>query len=209
MSMKIKTIIIAIMIFACSGVSAQEINLGQDFQSELKTKNEQVTSIKCEFTQTREISIIAEPVSKDGDFYFMKPNNMLLSFNDGDYIKMTEEWFEMKTADNVTTTKVSSNPMLRNLNSILSACIIGDFNKMSRGFAVNYEESATEWTITLIPQRGKAASKISRIIIVFDKLDMSLNLLRMEEKSGDYTAYSFSNKVFNIAVDTNIFNVTK
>ena len=80
---------------------------------------------------------------------------------------------------------------------------------MSRGFAVNYEESATEWTITLIPQRGKAASKISRIIIVFDKLDMSLNLLRMEEKSGDYTAYSFSNKVFNIAVDTNIFNVTK
>lgn len=207
--MKIKTIIIAIMIFACSGISAQEINLEQDFQSELKTKNEQVTSIKCEFTQTREISIIAEPVSKDGDFYFMKPNNMLLSFNDGDYIKMTEEWFEMKTADNVTTTKVSSNPMLRNLNSILSACIIGDFNKMSRGFAVNYEESATEWTITLIPQRGKAASKISRIIIVFDKLDMSLNLLRMEEKSGDYTAYSFSNKVFNIAVDTNIFNVTK
>ena len=207
--MKIKTIIIAIMIFACSGISAQEINLEQDFQSELKTKNEQVTSIKCEFTQTREISIIAEPVSKDGDFYFTKPNNMLLSFNDGDYIKMTEEWFEMKTADNVTTTKVSSNPMLRNLNSILSACIIGDFNKMSRGFAVNYEESATEWTITLIPQRGKAASKISRIIIVFDKLDMSLNLLRMEEKSGDYTAYSFSNKVFNIAVDTNIFNVTK
>ena len=207
--MKIKTIIIAIMIFACSGISAQEINLEQDFQSELKTKNEQVTSIKCEFTQTREISIIAEPVSKDGDFYFMKPNNMLLSFNDGDYIKMTEEWFEMKTADNVTTTKVSSNPMLRNLNSILSACIIGDFNKMSRGFAVNYEESATEWTITLIPQRGKAASKISRIIIVFDKLDMSLNLLRMEEKSGEYTAYSFSNKVFNIAVDTNIFNVTK
>lgn len=197
------------MIFACSGISAQEINLEQDFQSELKTKNEQVTSIKCEFTQTREISIIAEPVSKDGDFYFMKPNNMLLSFNDGDYIKMTEEWFEMKTADNVTTTKVSSNPMLRNLNSILSACIIGDFNKMSRGFAVNYEESATEWTITLIPQRGKAASKISRIIIVFDKLDMSLNLLRMEEKSGEYTAYSFSNKVFNIAVDTNIFNVTK
>lgn len=74
---------------------------------------------------------------------------------------------------------------------------------------VNYVESAAEWTITLTPQRGKAASKISNIVIVFDKEDMSLNLLRIEEKSGDYTAYSFFNKLFNVTIDTHKFNIVK
>ena len=139
----------------------------------------------------------------------MRYNNMLLSFNDGDYIKISSEWFEMKTVGNVTATKVASNPMLKNLNSILSACVVGDFDKISSGFVVGYQQSATEWTVTLTPQRGKAASKISHITIVFDKSDMSLNLLRMDEKSGDYTAYTFWNKLFNVTIDTQIFNVAK
>lgn len=207
--MKNRLFIIAFFTFLCFGVSAQVNNIEQVIQSELKKKNESVTSIKCQFTQTREVSILAKPAIKDGEFYFLKPNNMLLGFNDGDYIKMNSEWFEMKTAGNVATTKVTANPMLKNLHSILTACVVGDFDKMSNGFDVSYEQSATEWTITLTPQRGKAASKISHIIIVFDKADMSLNLLRMEEKSGDYTAYSFSNKQFNVSIDTQIFNVAK
>lgn len=209
MSMRIKLIAAALMLFVCVGVSAQDVSIEHTFQSELKKKNEHVTSIKCKFTQTREVSILAKPVSKDGKFCFLKPSNMLLSFNDGDYIKITSEWFEMSTAGHITATKVASNPMLKNLNSILSACMVGDFEKMSSGFSVTYRPSATEWTIVLTPQRGKAASKISQIIIVFDRSDMSLNLLKMEEKSGDYTAYSFSNKLFNTAIDTQIFNVTK
>lgn len=207
--MKIKLLIIAILSFICHEVSAQVNNIEQTFQSELRKKNETVTSIKCSFTQNRESSFLAKPVVKDGVFYFMKPNNMLLSFNDGDYIKMSSEWFEMKTVGNITSTKVTSNPMLKKLDAILSACVVGDFDKMSNGFAVKYEQTTTEWIITLTPQRGKAASKISNIIIVFDKSNMSLNLLRMEEKSGDYTAYAFSNKLFNVTLDTMIFNHTK
>jgi outer membrane lipoprotein-sorting protein len=179
------------------------------FQSELRRKNEQVNSIQCEFTQTREVSILANPVSKTGTFYFVKPGNMLLAFHDGDFIKMTSQWFEMKTGSNVTTTSVTSNPMLRSLSSILSACVVGDFNKMSSGFAVSYKQQATEWVITLTPQRGKAASKISSIVISFDKRDMSLNELKMVEKSGDYTAYRFTKKQFNVAVDSKLFNVSK
>lgn len=207
--MKIKLIIITLMLFFCSGLSAQSLSTEQAFQTELRKKNEQVTSIKCKFIQTREVSMLAKPVSKEGEFYFLKPNNMLLSFNDGDYIKMTSEWFEMKIAGSVTATKVASNPMLKNLSSILSACVVGDFDKMRSGFMVSYEQSTSEWTLKLTPQRGKAASSISHIVIVFSKADMSLNLLKMVEKSGDYTAYSFSDKQFNVAVDAQLFNVAK
>ena len=117
--MTIRYILLTIALLLGCTVSAQNISTQEN---ELKLKNESVSTIKCHFIQTKEMSVLQNVVQKDGTFYFQRPGNMLLSFDDGDYIKMTEEWFEMKTGESTTTTKVSSNPMLRNLSTILSAC---------------------------------------------------------------------------------------
>lgn len=187
--------------------SAQNGSTEEQFERELKLKNESVTSIKCHFLQTREMSVLQNVVRKEGTFYFQRHGNMLLSFNDGDYIKMTEEWFEMKTGENTTTTKISSNPMLRNLSTILSACVVGDFAQMIRGFSIQVQSQAKQWVVIMTPQRGKAASKISQIVLHFDRETMSLNTLKMVEKSGDYTMYGFSNKQFNVAIDGKLFKI--
>lgn len=200
--MKTKYILLSLLMFVGLVASAQEDDLATQFEQELKSKNEDVTSIRCDFVQTREMSVMEMSVAKEGEFSFQRPGNMLLSFDDSDYIKMSETMFEMKTADNVTTTSISSNPMLKNLSSILSACVIGDFKEMRKGFDVTLLPTETEWHVTMKPTRGKAASKISLIILHFDRDDMSLNLLKMEEKSGDFTLYEFSNKQFNVNLDT-------
>ena len=122
---------------------------------------------------------------------------------------MTEEWFEMKTGESTTTTKVSSNPMLRNLSTILSACVVGNFDQMIRGFSIEVETKLDEWVVIMIPQRGKAASKISQIVLHFDRETMSLNILKMVEKNGDYTMYSFSDKKFNVAIDGELFKINE
>ena len=207
--MKIKLYIAAFFLLAGLSVDAQESSVARTFQEELRSKNEQVTTIRSEFTQTREMAVLASKVSKRGTFYFAKPGNMLLAFVDGDYIKMTSEWFEMKNGESVVKTNVASNPAMRNLSAILSACVAGDFNKMSNGFQVSYEQTTAEWVVRLTPQRGKAASKIACIEIRFEKSDMSLNLLKMAEKNGDYTAYSFTKKQLNTAIDGKLFNISK
>ena len=206
--MKIKLSILATLLLASFGAFAQA-GVESVFQKELLSKNEKITTIKSDFVQTRAMSVLASTVNKKGVFYFVKPSDMLLAFSDGDYIKMTSEWFEMKNGENITATNVASNPMMRSLSSILSACIAGDFDKMRSGFQANYEQTAAEWVVKLVPQRGKAAAKISCIEIRFEKSDMSLNLLKMEEKNGDYTAYTFTKKQFNTAVDGGLFKVSK
>ena len=97
--------------------------------------------------------------------------------------------------------------MLKKLSSILSACVVGDFEKMIRGFNIDVEQSQREWIVTMTPQRGKAVSKISRIVLNFDKENMTLNILKMEEKSGGYTLYKFFDKIFNGTVGDNLFNI--
>lgn len=207
--MKIKLIIVSLLLFMNVKGYTQDLNIEQRFQNELKLKNEQVVSIKCRFIQVQKISVLNNVINKKGNFYFLKPSNMLLSFSDGDFIKMNDKWFEMKTGANVTTTKITSNPMLKNLSSILSACVAGDFDKMSSGFFAEFEEKQNKWIVTLSPKKGKMASKISRIVIHFDKTDMSIDLLKMEEKTGDYTEYSFTDKQFNIGVDSELFKISK
>ena len=192
--MKIRQIILSLMFVLSLACYAQEASVEQLFQTELQEKNEDVIAIKCRFKQTRQVSYLAEAAVKEGDFAFTKPNDILLAFDDGDYIKMTSEYFEMKTGSNVAKTKVSSNPMLKNLSSILSTCVLGEFDKMSAGFNVEIEQQANEWIVNLTPKQSKMAAKISNIIIAFNKADMSLNLLKMVEKSGDYTAYNFTDK---------------
>ena len=203
----IRYILITIALMIGFTASAQNGSTEEQFERELKLKNESVTSIKCHFLQTREMSVLQNVVRKEGTFYFQRPGNMLLSFNDGDYIKMTEEWFEMKTGENTTTTKISSNPMLRNLSTILSACVVGDFAQMIRGFSIQVQSQAKQWVVIMTPQRGKAASKISQIVLHFDRETMSLNTLKMVEKSGDYTMYGFSNKQFNVSIDGKLFKI--
>ena len=203
----IRYILITIALMIGFTASAQNGSTEEQFERELKLKNESVTSIKCHFLQTREMSVLQNVVRKEGTFYFQRPGNMLLSFNDGDYIKMTEEWFEMKTGENTTTTKISSNPMVRNLSTILSACVVGDFAQMIRGFSIQVQSQAKQWVVIMTPQRGKAASKISQIVLHFDRETMSLNTLKMVEKSGDYTMYGFSNKQFNVAIDGKLFKI--
>ena len=187
----------------------QNLDIEQRFQYELKLKNEQVSSIKCNFVQVQKISVLSNVTKKKGVFYFKNQNNILLSFVDGDFIKMNDKWFEMKTGENVTATKISSNPMLKNLSSILSACVVGNFDKMNSGFSIAFEEKQNKWIVILTPKKSKFASKVSRIVIHFDRTNMSIDLLKMEEKSGDYTEYSFSNKQFNINIDSELFKISK
>lgn len=196
--MRIRIIILSLLMMSGFVSFSQEADLASQFEQELRLKNEDVVTIKCDFIQTREMSVIEMDVVKEGEFFFQRPSNMLLSFNDGDYIKMSETIFEMKTAGDVATTSISSNPMLKNLSSILSACVVGDFKQMSKGFEVELRPTETEWQVTMTPKRGKSASKISQITLYFDRNDMSLNMLKMDEKSGDFTMYEFSNKEFNV-----------
>lgn len=207
--MRIRSLLTIVALLWGVVAQAQTSALLQAFTQELKEKNVHTSTIRSNFTQTRSMSILANDVVKSGVFYFVQPDKMLLSFRDGDYIKMSEGWFETKTGGNISKTNISSNPMLKSLNTTLSACMVGDFEQLTRGFDVRVAKETKEWVVTMIPMRGKAISKVSQIELRFDRGDMSLNIMKLVEKSGDYTKYTFSNKSFNKPIEANLFNIVQ
>jgi outer membrane lipoprotein-sorting protein len=207
--MRIKFILTFLILLASIASFAQDNNAMQEFKTDLKALNKDVSSIKCQFVQTREISVLADKVDKSGVFYFLYPGNILFTYDDGDYTKITEEFLEIKSRGKISTTKVSSNPMLKNISTVMSACINADFSNIAKVFTIDARERENEWIVTLAPQRGKAASKIANIVLEFEKEGMSLDKLILKEKSGDSTTYTFSHKQFNIHIDNVLFDTTK
>lgn len=207
--MRIKFILTFLILLASIASFAQDNNAMQEFKTDLKALNKDVSSITCKFVQTREISVLADKVDKSGVFYFLYPGNILLTYDDGDYTKITEELLEIKSRGKISTTKVSSNPMLKNISTVMSACINADFSNIAKVYTIDARERENEWIVTLAPQRGKAASKIANIVLEFEKEGMSLDKLILKEKSGDSTTYTFSHKQFNIHIDNVLFDTTK
>lgn len=189
-------------ILMCFGIflsaNAQENSLNDNkFINELENKTSTIQTITCKFTQTQSLSVLSNKVVKSGMFYYKRPEQILLMFDNGDYIKMTSENFQMKNGNKVNEMKVDSNPMLRELKKILSACMTGDVINTTKDFQHELKQGEANYTVVLNPKKKRAASKIREIMLVFDKKDMCLSKMKMTQPNGDYTLYEFFEKKLN------------
>lgn len=186
-----------ILLFVMSICYANAQNNAEKLSQEMSEKCKNIKTINCKFTQERYTSILTEKNIKKGVFEYEKTDNLKLTFENGDYIRIDKDSFEIKSEESTTKTKVASNPMLKNLSSILTACMIGDLSRINKDFIIKEQEEEKQWRIILQPKRGKAVSRIKEIILDFDRKDMTLSKMRMQEKKGDYTEYIFIDKIIN------------
>ena len=206
--MKIRTLLLLLSLFTVPvNCPAQNNDAGALFAQELKEKCRDVKSIECKFVQTRSASVLAQDADKRGEYYFLYPYNVLLAFEDGDYIKITSAMFEIRQNGHVTATKVSSNPMLKNLNRMLSACISGDASQITSGFETEITANEEEFILKLLPLRGRTGKKTSETLLVFNRDNMSLKMMKMTDASGDYLQYRFYDVRYNTAISPSLFDI--
>ncbi len=120
---------------------------------------------------------------------------------------MNGDRFRITSAGKTNTVKMSSNPMLREMKRIISACMTADVESLKAGFTTQLSQTGAEYILKLAPAARRSKGYVAAIVLHFDKRDMSLNILRMEEPSGDYTQYEFSNKKFNGPVPDALFAI--
>ena len=79
--MKIKSYILILIGLSISfAAGSQDLQTG--FVEELRQSTADVESISCRLTQTRAMSVLVKEDVKAGKFYYLRPGNILLSFDD-------------------------------------------------------------------------------------------------------------------------------
>lgn len=194
-------------------VSAQaDVNneaLQRRLEKELTEKSKTVSSIVCQFRQTKKMSFMSKPQTTNGTFYFKVKDKICMDYTlpKGDCLIMNEDRFIIITNGKQNVADARRNPMMKALKNMLTACMSGNISGMGIGSnsKVSYRDEDGFYVVSVGMDKKKTKGILKNIVLSFDKNDLSLSKLLMEEFSGDYTLYEFTKKQFNVPVADQLF----
>lgn len=206
-------IILVIAAIVCSiALQAQELkplDSGSDFLQKLANKNAETETIICDFEQEKHLSMLTHPVKMNGTFYFKKENRILMSYDNpkDDKLILNDGKFFIVANGNITRSDAKSNQGMKMLNDMLTACMTGNLEQFSganRGKLALFENAKNYVAVIEIDDK-RIKKYLGKITLTFEKSDLSLSALQMDEAQGNFTNYNFSRKKFNQPVDDIIF----
>lgn len=181
----------------------------QGFEKRLLQEAKTVQSIESDFTQVKFLDVLDTKVTSKGKFFYKKTNmicmdyarpmNYLIVINGGK-LKIVSDG--KKNVMNLT-----SNKMMKEMQGMLTACMVGDLSQMSSNYRQEYFEDSNYYLVRIKPLSRTVQAYINSIQIYLDKRDMSVHKLRMSETAANYTEYTFYNKKFNSLRDEAKFSV--
>ncbi|MDR1055570.1 MAG: outer membrane lipoprotein carrier protein LolA [Prevotellaceae bacterium] len=203
--------IIFMLIAFQSSVFAQmkEMNDKQEFEQKLKQTAKNVKSIESDFTQLKHLDIFDNDISSKGKFYYRHNNKICMDYTSPVNYLIVINGDKLKTvADGKkSVVNLGSNKSMKEMRSMLAACMSGDLSRISSDYDLEYFEDTKYYLIIVKPKNKTVRDYISDFHIYLDKKDMSVDKLRISENTIDYTNYQFSNKKFNSLQNDEKFSV--
>lgn len=196
-----KFIAVVTSLLLCVNVTCAQVE--DSFESRIESVSAQNKTILCDFVQTKKVKNIKGEIVSNGEFYYDNSGMLALIYSQpqGDRVLINGETFTVVTAGKKIEGKAGDNPMMMQICNMLQACMSGDVTKLGRGWQMNIEENELRYSVTLQPSDRRTRKYIESLLMRFDKQDMTLSELRMNETSGGYTNYTFTNKEINKDID--------
>jgi outer membrane lipoprotein-sorting protein len=199
-----KKVLICIFLCSCVAVNAQDDSAGSIIEK-IKQANTKCTSITSDFTQIKHLSFMNEDLSSNGKFFYSKPDRLLMQYEQpaGDLMLINKDQLVMIAAGKYSKASAKSSSKARTMRNILSSCLQGDVSLID-GVTLSSEETADSYVV-MAKLKKKTKSGINKVVLNYDKADLTLAVLRMEEVDGSYTVYTLVNKVLNQPVGDEVF----
>ena len=181
----------------------------QKFESRLKETSDKLTSIESDFLQVKHLDMFDEDVTSKGKFYYLKDNKISLDYSQplSYLIVINGSRLKIVADGKKSVMQLNTNKMMNEMQDMITACMVGDLNRMNDSYNLKYQEDNNQYIISITPRSKQVKDYVSAIEIRLSKADMSVDQLRMYENEADYTDYKFSNKRFNQLKDESRFAI--
>lgn len=176
------------------------------FKSGFSTKAAQVNSLRADFTQEKNLSLLAEKIVSKGKFWFRKEAMVRMEYQHPFQYLMIIKDRNIYIKDGQKENKVSvrSNKLFQKINQLTVDCVQGTvFNNPD--FKVRAFENKSQYLVEMIPVTKDMQEFFSTILVTIDRKDYSVASINMIEKGGDNTLISFHNKEINPIIPDAVF----
>ncbi|MGN6213786.1 LolA family protein [Parafilimonas sp.] len=206
-----KLFFIVFLMLVCSFVKAQpagyvSVKNVAVFKSQFVTASQKISSIKADFQQEKNLSMLSDKIISKGKFWFKKENKVRMEYTQPFQYLMILNNNNIYIKDGQKENKIaaSSNKLFQQVNKIVVDCVRGSAFS-NTDFKVNVFESKTTYLIELTPVAKNLQQIFKSINVITDKKDYSVNTIVMNEVSGDNTTIHFINKEINTNLNDALF----
>jgi outer membrane lipoprotein-sorting protein len=178
------------------------------FKDQFAAIAKKTETIKSDFTQEKNLSMLSEKIVSKGKFWFKKDNLLRMEYNKPFEYLMILNKDNMYIKDGQKESRVStkSNKLFQQINKITVDCVQGTvFNNPD--FVTKVYENKGTYIVEMSPV-GKALKEFFKTIdVVINKDDYEVSTIEMNENSGDNTIIHFTNRELNTPIPDAIFAV--
>ena len=166
------------------------------------------TSIKSDFTQDKNLSMLSEKITSKGNFWFKKDSRVRMEYTQPFKYLMILNKDKVYVKDGAKESKVStrSNKMFQQINKIMIDCMQGTMLD-NTDFKTRVFENKTNALVELTPVSKGMKEMFKSINVTVDKKDFSVTSIQMLELSGDNTLMRFTNKELNASIPDTLFDI--
>lgn len=178
------------------------------FKEQFAVIAKKTESIKSDFVQEKNLSMLSEKIISKGKFWFKKDNLLRMEYTKPYPYLMILNKDNMYIKDGQKENKVStrSNKLFQQINKITIDCVQGTVFS-NPDFVTRAYENKSTYQLELSPAAKALKEFFKSINIIIDKSDYEVTTIEMNENSGDNTIIRFTNREINTLIPDAIFAV--
>jgi len=178
------------------------------FKTQFAAASQKISSIKSDFTQEKNLSVLADKIVSKGKFWFKRDNLVRMEYTQPFQYLMIINGTNIYVKDSQKENKIStkSNKLFQQINKLMVDCVKGDALNSS-DFSVKVFESGNSFLAELSPQNKNLQTLFKNINIIVDKKDLGVSKIEMHEPSGDNTIIHFINRELNTTLADALFAI--
>lgn len=178
------------------------------FQQSLSQANAGKQTISSDFTQVKNLSLLADKIRSKGKFYFKKEDKVRIEYTSPFYYLLVMNSGQILVKDEQKTSKINTrnSKTMQSVNRIMIDCMRGTVFQ-NPDFKVNAFENAGGYLLSLNPANESMKKMFQQIDVYMDKKNFDVSRLTMTETGGDFTDMNFTNTQHNVALNDAIFKV--
>lgn len=206
-----RKLLFIVFLFGSSSIIAQHAGYSPvadtaTFKQQFAAASQKINTIKSDFVQNKNLSMLSEKITSKGKFWFKKENMVRMEYTQPFQYLMILNKNDIYIKDGQKENRVStkSNKLFQQINQIMVDCVRGTAFS-NKDFSVKVFQNTSNYLIEMSPVNKTLKEMFKNINVTVDKKQYAVNAIEMLETSGDNTTIAFTNKEINTTVSDALF----
>lgn len=177
-------------------------------QAEIENSSKSVKSIKSQFTQYKYLDVLEDEIESKGKFLFKAPDFLKWEYQSPyEYIILRKgDKMLINDEGHIKEYDIAGNKAFSAINNMMVNLVTGNFFE-SGEYKATFFENEEMYKVELKPTQRQMVDFLDNIALFFDRKDIHLQHIQMNEMSGDYTKIVFSEKILNAEIPDTAFTI--